>query len=122
MDKETEKLFQDFLPLSESSYYILLTLTKPLHGYGMMQEITTLSKGTVTIGPGTLYGALSSLEKSKLIKMVREEGRRKEYLLTEKGASVLLEHIHRIETMLNNGKIQENKIKSFVKDKEKNNA
>lgn len=121
MDKETEKLFQDFLPLSESSYYILLTLIKPLHGYGMMQEIEQLSNGTVSIGPGTLYGALSTMEKSKLIEMVREEGRRKEYLLTGKGALVLLEHIRRLETMLNNGKMQENRLLSIVKNKEKNN-
>ena len=119
MDEETKNLFQEFLPLSESSYYILLTLTKPLHGYGMMQEIEHLSNGVVSIGPGTLYGALSTMEKSKLIKMVREEGRRKEYLLTGKGASVLLEQIHRLETMLNNGKSKEKKIKSILTDKEK---
>jgi DNA-binding PadR family transcriptional regulator len=122
LDLSIEKLQQEFLPLSESSYYILLTLTKPLHGYGMMQEIEKLSNGTVPIGPGTLYGALSAMEKSKLIEMVREKGRRKEYLLTNKGATVLLEQIHRLETMLKNGKNQKNNIMSILNEKENNNV
>ena len=39
MTKKKGKQLEDYLPLSESSFYILLTLTKPLHGYAMMQEI-----------------------------------------------------------------------------------
>ena len=114
MAKKKVKVVADYLPLSESSYYILLTLTKPLHGYAMMQEIEDLSKGSVTIGPGTMYGAFSTMEGEGLIEMVREEGRRKEYLLTPKGAAVLIEQINRFETMLENGRIQNKVLKSLA--------
>ncbi len=43
-----------YLPLTESTYYILLSLVEPLHGYGIMQKVDVLSEGTVAIGPGTL--------------------------------------------------------------------
>jgi len=122
MAKKKEKQITEYLPLTESSYYILLTLTKPLHGYAMMQEIEALSKGAVTIGPGTLYGALSTMEQEGLIKMVREEGRRKEYLLTPKGAAVLLEQIKRFETMLENGSNIKAMLKSLKKEYEETNG
>jgi len=114
MAKKKEKQVSDYLPLSESSYYILLSLTKPLHGYAMMQEIEDLSKGSVTVGPGTMYGAFSTMEGEGLIDMVREEGRRKEYLLTPKGAAVLMEQINRFEIMLENGRIQNKVLKSLA--------
>ena len=98
-----EKSIRKYLPLSESTYYILLTLVEPLHGYGVMQKVDQISKGAVTIGPGTLYGAFSTLEKEGLIVMTGQEERRKIYALTEKGRQVLLEQIRRIEMMAENG-------------------
>jgi DNA-binding PadR family transcriptional regulator len=92
-----------YLPLSESTYYILLTLVEPLHGYGVMQKVEAISQGVVKIGPGTLYGAFSTLESEKLIKKVGEEERRKIYVLTEKGRRVLHAQIERLEVMTRNG-------------------
>jgi DNA-binding PadR family transcriptional regulator len=83
-----EKPASNYLPLSEATYYIMLALFEPMHGYGVMQMVEEINGGDVTIGPGTLYGALSSLESEKLIEMVREEGRRKVYTLTEAGKAV----------------------------------
>lgn len=94
-----------YLPLTESTAYILLVLHEPLHGYGVMQKVKTLSEDTVTIGPGTLYGAFSTLESEQLITKVGEEGRRKVYELTEKGQQVLKEHIRRSEILVKNGAI-----------------
>ena len=99
LEKESAK----YLPLTEATYYILLTLVEPLHGYGVMQKVEAISKGTVTIGPGTLYGAFTSLEKEGLIVMVKEEERRKSYTLTAKGRQVLAEQIRRLEIMNDNG-------------------
>jgi DNA-binding PadR family transcriptional regulator len=92
-----------YLPLTEATFYILVTLVEPLHGYGVMQKVDTISENTVTIGPGTLYGAFTSLEKEGLIIMVKEEDRRKLYTLTTKGRQVLAEQIRRLEIMHNNG-------------------
>jgi DNA-binding PadR family transcriptional regulator len=92
-----------YLPLSEATYYILLALTEPLHGYGVMQKIEAVSEGTVSVGPGTLYGAFSTLEKEGLITKVAEEDRRKVYALTDKGWAVLTEQVARLEVMARSG-------------------
>ncbi|MDO8311047.1 MAG: PadR family transcriptional regulator [Sideroxyarcus sp.] len=99
----TEINYAKYIPLSEASYYVLVVLTEPLHGYVIMQKVETISEGTVTIGPGTLYGAFSTLEKQGLIVKVKEEERRKSYALTELGKLVLAEQIRRLAIMLNNG-------------------
>jgi DNA-binding PadR family transcriptional regulator len=93
-----------YLPLTESTSYILLALNEPMHGYALMQKVETMSQGTVRIGPGTLYGAFSQLEKEGLIDMVREEDRRKFYVLTQKGKLVLQEHLRRVEILVGNGR------------------
>lgn len=90
----------DFLPLSEATFFIMLALLTPKHGYGVMQMVEEVSQGSVVIGPGTLYGAFSNLEKEKLIEMVLEEGRRKVYQLTPKGREVLLAQRDRLEMMI----------------------
>ena len=92
-----------YLPLTESTYYIMLTLVEPLHGYAVMQKIEEISKGTVKVGPGTLYGAFTSLEKEGLIVKVKEENRRKSYVLTLKGKKVLMNQIKRLKIMTQNG-------------------
>jgi DNA-binding PadR family transcriptional regulator len=99
-------LFDDvkkYLPLTESTYYIMLTLVEPLHGYAVMKKVEEISRGTVKIGPGTLYGAFTLLEKEELIVKVKEENRRKSYVLTPKGKSVLMNQTERLEIMTRNG-------------------
>jgi len=97
--------FSKYLPLSESTAYIMLALVTPLHGYGVMQKVDSMSSGTVKIGPGTLYGAFSTLESEALIVKVDEVERRKSYTLTSAGRSVLHEHIRRSEILVKNGEI-----------------
>ena len=97
--------YSKYLPLTESTTYILMALAEPLHGYALMQKVEEMSQGTVKIGPGTLYGAFSQLEKEGLIKMVSEADRRKSYSLTAKGKSVLQEHIRRTEILVANGQL-----------------
>ena len=91
---------EKYLPLSEATYYIMLMLVEPLHGYGVMQAVEVATGGVVTIGPGTLYGAFSTLEREGLIEMVRRENRRKFYVLTEKGRAVLRRQVERMEMMV----------------------
>ena len=49
------------MALTESTYYILLALAQPRHGYGVMQQTERVSGGRVRLAAGTLYGALNSL-------------------------------------------------------------
>jgi DNA-binding PadR family transcriptional regulator len=95
---------EKFLPLTEATYYILLALAEPLHGYGVMQKVALVSEASVNLGPGTLYGAFSQLEGQKLIEKVREEDRRKVYQLTALGRQVLAAQLERLELMVRNGR------------------
>ena len=97
--------FKKYLPLTEATAYILLALSEPLHGYGVMQKVEAMSNGEVKIGPGTLYGAFSTLESDGIIEKAGEEGRRKIYALTDKGKTLLKEHVRRAETFVKNGEI-----------------
>ncbi len=95
--------YAKYLPLSEATFYVMLALDEPLHGYAVMQKVESISEGNVIIGPGTLYGAFTTLEKQGLIEKISEEDRRKTYALTAKGRSVLAEHVRRLTVMVRNG-------------------
>ncbi len=93
------------LALTESTYYILLSLCSPQHGYGIMQQTEELSHGRVRLAPGTLYGALTSMtDKGWIVQLPVEDGsRRKEYRLTENGRNVLKKEIARLKELVRNG-------------------
>ena len=93
--------------MTEAMYYILLSLLKPGHGYGMMQRIKELSGGRLIMGPGTLYGVLSRMNREGLIVPAGEEGRRKNYAITESGKTALLAEYQRLKSMVADGKILE---------------
>lgn len=92
--------------LTETVYYILLSLLDPLHGYGIMQNIENLTKGRISMGPGTLYGALNTLAaKGWIIQVEREKkSRKKDYLITNQGREVLVREVERLEELVRNGK------------------
>lgn len=92
------------LPLSEASYYLLLALDQPLHGYAVMQQVEHASGGRVRIGPGTLYGAFAALEKQGLIEKAGEEERRKYYRATALGREVAAAQLDRLEAMVRHGR------------------
>lgn len=92
------------IPMSETAYYILLSLLEERHGYGIMQHVTDITKERINLGAGTLYGTLSKLEKAKLITMTKEEAKRKYYRITEFGEQVLTAEIARIEELYENGR------------------
>ena len=66
-------------PMSETAYYILLSLLEERHGYGIMQYVAGITANRINIGAGTIYGTLGKLEKSKMITTTRDEEKRKYY-------------------------------------------
>ena len=91
-------------PMSETAYYILLSLTAPRHGYGVMRHVEALTGGRVSLGPGTLYGSLSKMEKDSLISLSAEEHNRRTYVITETGRRALQCEIARITELYLNAK------------------
>ncbi|MDY2711896.1 MAG: helix-turn-helix transcriptional regulator [Candidatus Faecivivens sp.] len=90
-------------PLTEAVYYILLSLTEPLHGYGIMQKAEQLSSGRVRLAAGTLYGALNTLLEKGWIAAGPQEGRQKRYQLTPQGREALLGELDRLRELVANG-------------------
>ena len=71
--------------LTEVTFYILLALCAPRHGYAVMQFVSERTGGRLELGAGTLYGALGTLEKRGWIKCCGGGGRRREYVITPEG-------------------------------------
>lgn len=92
---------EKYLPLTETTYYILLSLLEPGHGYAVMQKAEKLSGGRVRIAAGTMYGALDNLLRQKLIVSVpSSDPRRKMYRITAEGTRVLQLESQRLKHMI----------------------
>ena len=92
--------------LTEAVYYILLSLVKPMHGYGIMQNVEQLSNHRVKLAAGTLYGAINTLlEKGWIVALPGEkDSRKKEYQITEQGRQILTAELCRLHELAENGK------------------
>ena len=89
------------LPLTETTFYILLALRQPSHGYQTMQTIEALSNGQVRIAAGTMYGAIENLQKQGLIQAVPSpDPRRKVYQITPYGQQILAQDVLRMQHMV----------------------
>lgn len=87
--------------LTEVTFYILLSLYAPKHGYAVMQFIEEKTDGRLPLGAGTLYGALNSLQEKNWIKPCGDsEGRKKEYIITALGKEVAEKELVRLNELV----------------------
>lgn len=95
----------DSIALTEGVYYILLSLFNPMHGYGIMQNVSELTASRVNLAPGTLYGAISTMLEKGWIRALPSEknSRKKEYEITDIGKDVVESEIKRLQELLGNG-------------------
>ena len=90
-----------YLPLTETTFYILLVLTTPAHGYAIIQEIDKLSEGAVKVAAGTMYGAIENLLKLNWIEEIpSREKRIRVYKITDIGEEVLKLEIERLRSLI----------------------
>jgi len=96
----------DRRPLTETIFYVLLALGRPLHGYGIMQQVNGLTEGRVALGAGTLYGALTNLTEKGWIRPLSTaaDERKKEYVITDAGRQAVAVELERLEELLRNGR------------------
>ncbi len=72
------------LPVLSPPLLVLASLADgPKHGYAMIEDIKRMTG--VTLGAGTLYGAIARLEESGLIQPLRPRERRQTYRITATG-------------------------------------
>ena len=96
------------LPLTETEFFILLSLApEPKHGYAIMKDVLSRSDGWISLGTGTLYGALKRMLEREWI--VRREGKdpsketgrtRKSYALSSLGRSILAAETNRLQILV----------------------
>ncbi|MBU5472966.1 PadR family transcriptional regulator [Roseburia sp. MSJ-14] len=107
--------------LTESMYYILLSVLNPNHGYGIIQKTLEMTEERVEIGAGTLYGAINTLLDKGWIELYSEDKssrKKKQYVITSEGRRILEQEISRLEELLRNGKreMQQQEGGSHAKD------
>ena len=95
------------LPLTPATFHILLSLSDgERHGYAIMSEVRDRTRGTVKLGPGTLYTALKRLVDSGVVLEAGERSgrdddeRRRYYRLTPLGRAVARAEARRLEEMV----------------------
>ena len=89
--------------MTETTYYTLLALKEPRHGYAIMQFISELTKKRIQMGTGTLYTMLGRLVEDKLINIVSQDSIKKVYQITEEGQALVKIEIDRLTHQLENG-------------------
>jgi DNA-binding PadR family transcriptional regulator len=87
---------------SDPALFVLMSLADgEKHGYAMIEDIEEICG--IRPGPGTLYGAISRLERRGLVEPLASEERRRPYRLTAAGASALEERLRELERLAHAG-------------------
>ena len=89
-----------FQTLTEQMFYILLCLRQECYGMDIMDKVPAITAGRVSVGSGTLYNLLEQFLEEGMIRETKVEGRRRSYILTEKGMEALLTEKARLQRQL----------------------
>lgn len=85
-----------FKTLTEQMFYILLCLQQECCGADILEMVRTITGDRVSIGSGTLYDLLEQFASEGMIQETKAEGRRRSYIITEKGRGMLAREYRRI--------------------------
>lgn len=88
-----------FQTLTEQMFYILLCLRRECCGADIAAAVSSMTRGRVAVGPGTLYNLLDSFLQAGMIRETKVEGRKRSYLITEEGRRALEEEYRRLQTL-----------------------
>ena len=73
--------------LTESMFYVLMAFRQgEMCGIDIADHIEKFTAGRVKLGPATLYTILAKFEKEKYIRETAVEGRKRTYVITDRGA------------------------------------
>lgn len=89
-----------FQTLTEQMFYALLCLKEECYGLDILDRVPSMTDGRVNIGSGTLYTLLEQFLEAEMIRETKVEGRRRSYLLTEKGGEMLERECARLRAQL----------------------
>ena len=86
-----------FKTLTEQMFYVLLCLRNECYGMDILDQVPAMTGNRVSVGSGTLYNLLEQFLEEGFIRETKVEGRRRSYILTEKGRDVLDKEYRRIQ-------------------------
>lgn len=90
-----------FQTLTEQMFYTLLCLKDECYGMDILDKVPSMTNGRVNIGSGTLYTLLEQFLEEDMIKETKVEGRKRSYIITEKGKEMLSNEYNRILAQIN---------------------
>lgn len=99
----SDGLNKKYIPMTETTYYTLLALIQPRHGYAIMQFVTSLTADRIRLGTGTLYSMVGRLVDDKLIRILSNDSGKKTYQITSLGLDLLRQETKRLNQQLQNG-------------------
>ena len=99
-----DKVKRIYIPMTETGFYILFFLQNEMHGNNIEQKVKQMTYGDIRISSGTMYGSLSKMEKDGWIEFLKEEEKRKFYIITDLGKEILEIELKRIERLYKNSK------------------
>jgi DNA-binding PadR family transcriptional regulator len=96
------------MPMTPAVFYTLFALARDeQHGYAIMQSVSDLSEGTVSMGPGTLYLTIQRLVDLALVEETTQEKspdererRRRFYRITQLGRRAFELETQRMKAVL----------------------
>lgn len=90
-----------FQTLTEQMFYTLLCLKEECYGMDILDKVPAMTYRRVNIGSGTLYTLLEQFLEAEMIRETKIEGRRRSYILTDKGREMLEKECTRLTAQLN---------------------
>nr|WP_170972111.1 PadR family transcriptional regulator [Bacillus yapensis] len=97
-----DKVIKKYLPMTETAFYILISLTIPRHGYGIVKHVEEISGSRIRLGSGTVYGTLTKMQKDGIITVFADEERKTVYEVTEIGKNLIAAEIERLKELHQN--------------------
>lgn len=95
-------MLKKYVPMTETAFYILLSLTEPRHGYGIVKHVEEITAGRLVLGSGTVYGTLTKMQKDGVITVFADEQRKTVYEITDAGKELMNAEITRIKEVHRN--------------------
>lgn len=99
---DIQKMLKKYVPMTETAFYILLSLKIPRHGYGIIKHVEEITAGRLSLGSGTVYGTLTKMQKDGVIVVFADEQRKTVYEITDTGKKLLTEEIKRLRELHQN--------------------
>jgi len=97
-----EKVIKKYVPMTETAFYILLSLTEPRHGYGIIKRVEEMTNGRLTLGSGTIYGTLTKMQRDDIITIYADEKRKTIYEISDLGKQLMQVEMNRLKELHDN--------------------